>query len=84
MSRLLFHGRPWVVFDADNKDHRTWFAEFSKNRTWSRCPVRFVIAEEHGDLVTLIQRKLIQYYVNKEFKERTSRSKRQTAKTSKV
>jgi hypothetical protein len=84
MSRLLYHGRPWVVFDASNKDHRRWFADFQRDSTWGNCPVRFVVSDDHGDLITLIQRKLIQHYVNKEFKERTSKPKRQTAKTRKV
>ncbi len=67
MSKLQLFGRPWVVFDANNKDHRRWFADFNKNLTWARCPVRFVVNEDHGDLITQIQRALIQFYVDKEF-----------------
>jgi hypothetical protein len=67
MSRLALHGRPWVVFDAKNKEHRQWFAEFNKTAQWGRCPVRFVVNEDHGDLITQIQRELIQFYVDKEF-----------------
>jgi hypothetical protein len=67
MSRLAFFGRPWVVFDPANKNHRRWFAEFQANRAWGQCPVRFIVADENGDLITLIQRKLIEYYTNKEF-----------------
>jgi hypothetical protein len=69
MSRLQLFGRPWVVFDAKNKDHRQWFASFNENLSWSRCPVRFVVNDDHGDLITMIQRDLIQYYVDKEFNE---------------
>ena len=58
------------MFDASNKDHRKWFADFNKNLTWSHCPVRFVIDDDAGDLITMIQRKLIQHYVDKEFKSR--------------
>jgi hypothetical protein len=29
--------------------------------------VRFVVPEDHGDLVTMIQRSLIKYYTEKEF-----------------
>jgi hypothetical protein len=68
MSRLAFFGRPFVSFDAANSDHRQYFAEFNKFRTWSRCPVRFIIPDEHGDLITMIQRRLIQYYVDQEFR----------------
>lgn len=69
MSKLQLHGRPWVVFDPSNKDHRRWFAHFNKNASWSNCPVRFVVNDDHGDLITQIQRQLIQYYVDREFKD---------------
>jgi hypothetical protein len=55
------------VFDAKNKEHRSWFAEFNKSGAWGRCPVRFVVNDDHGDLITQIQRELIQFYVDKEF-----------------
>ncbi len=67
MSRLALFGRPWVIFDPHNKDHRRWFAEFNRNAKWGDCPVRFVLDEGCGDLITQIQRQLIQYYVDKEF-----------------
>jgi len=67
MSRLEFHGRPYVAFDATNKDHRKYFAEFQRMKTWGRCPVRFIVADDHGDLVTMIQRRLIEHYVSREF-----------------
>lgn len=68
MSRLALFGRPYVIFDASNKDHRRWFAEFNKNCSWAHCPVRFVVDDDQGDLITMIQRRLIQYYVDKEFR----------------
>jgi hypothetical protein len=67
MSRLDYIGRPWVAFDPDNKQHRKWFAEFQRKGTWGHCPVRFIVSDEHGDLITLIQRKLIGHYVDREF-----------------
>jgi hypothetical protein len=67
MSRLQLHGRQWVVFDPYNKNHRRWFAEFNRTAKWGKCPVRFVVNEDHGDLITQIQRELIAYYVSKEF-----------------
>lgn len=67
MSKLQLFGRPWVVFDATDKQHRRWFAEFQKSGTWGRCPVRFVVNDDHGDLLTMIQRELIGHYVDKEF-----------------
>lgn len=73
MSRLQLHGRPFVVFDPRNKDHRRWFAEFNEHRSWKNCPVRFVVNDDVGDLITMIQRDLIQYYVDKEFGKEKAR-----------
>ena len=67
MSILLFNGRPWTVFEAHNRLHRKWFAEFQRNRTWANCPVRFISDDAAGDLLTMIQRRLIDYYTAKEF-----------------
>jgi hypothetical protein len=69
VSRLQLHGRPFVVFDAKNKDHRRWFSTFNQTLSWGTCPVRFVVNDDHGDLITMIQRELIAHYVNKEFGE---------------
>jgi hypothetical protein len=71
MSKLALFGRQYVVFDAKNKDHRKWFAIFNETRSWGKCPVRFVIDNDHGDLITMIQRELIKYYVDKEFTKKT-------------
>ena len=70
MSILLFNGRPWTVFDAHNRLHRQWFAEFQQDRTWCNCPVRFIADDAAGDLLTMIQRRLIDYYTAKEFGSR--------------
>lgn len=67
MSTLTFVGRPWTVFDANNRLHRKWFAEFQQNRTWGRCPVRFLTDDREGDLLTMIQRRLVDYYTSREF-----------------
>ena len=67
MSRLALYGRPYVIFDATNREHRQWFANFNKSGAWGTCPVRFVVDDDHGDLITMIQRSLIQFYVDKEF-----------------
>jgi hypothetical protein len=67
MSRLDYIGRPWVAFNPENKQHRKWFAEFQRSGTWGHCPVRFIVSDDHGDLISLIQRKLIGHYVDREF-----------------
>lgn len=72
MSKLIQAGRPWVAFDAKDVNHRRWFAEFQRQRTWGSCPVRFLVPDEAGDLVTLIQRALIAHYVDQEFGKQTT------------
>ena len=69
MSVLHFKARPWTVFDPSNKNHRRWYADFVKRGTWGTCPVRFIVPEDHGDLITMCQRALIKYYVEHEFKK---------------
>jgi hypothetical protein len=72
MSRLALHGRPFVVFDAHNKQHRRWFAHFTSKHTWGHCPVRFVVDDDAGDLITMIQRRLIEFYVEREFGKKSA------------
>jgi len=67
MSKLQLFGRPYIIFDASNKDHRQYYHKFVHTGTWGHCPVRFVVPDDHGDLITMIQRALISYYVDKEF-----------------
>lgn len=67
MSRLQLLHRPWVVFDPTDKNHRKYYADFVRFSTWGRCPVRFFVDDDSGDLITMIQRKLVDYYVQKEF-----------------
>lgn len=68
MSLLELHGRPYTVFDPGNKDHRRWYHQFVQTASWGKCPVRFVVPEDHGDLITMIQRSLVKFYVEQEFK----------------
>ena len=67
MSRLSLYGRPWTVFDPSNKQHRKFYFDFVKTGTWGHCSVRFVVADDQGDLITMIQRSLIKHYVEREF-----------------
>ena len=75
MSRLEYYCRPLVAFDPTNKDHRRFVAEFQTNHTWGGCPVRFIVPEDNGDLVTLMQRSLIQYYIDREFQTARKRKR---------
>lgn len=84
MSRLALIGRPFTVFDPENKQHRRWYYEFVNHSTWGHCPVRFVVPDDQGDLVTMIQRSLVKFYVEREFRSKAPpaplvRQKRQKA-----
>jgi hypothetical protein len=68
MSTLALHCRPFTVFDPADSQHRRWYSDFVQSGTWGRCPVRFVVTDDQGDLITMMQRSLIRYYVSKEFK----------------
>lgn len=69
MSKLEFYGRPLIVFDASNKEHRKFYYDFILSGGWGKCPYRFIVPDDQGNLITLIQRKMIAYYIDKEFKK---------------
>ncbi len=69
MSTLIKAARPQVVFDANDPDHRRWYHEFCENRSWGKCPVRFLIDDIGTDLLSLIKRRMLDYYMQKEFKK---------------
>ena len=71
MSLLNLKGRPYVVFDPGNRKHRYYYHEFVATSSWGHCPVRFVVPDDHGDLITMIQRSLVNFYVNREFSVKT-------------
>ena len=67
MTMLHLNARPWTVFDPGNNDHRRYYYDFVSTGTWGRCPVRFFVDDDSGDLITMMQRKLVDYYVVQEF-----------------
>jgi hypothetical protein len=80
MSVLELHGRPYTVFDPSNKQHRRFYSDFVRTASWGMCPVRFVVPEDHGDLITMIQRSLVKYYVEREFPIVVKKQRRRTKK----
>lgn len=84
MSKLEFYGRPLVAFDATNKQHRRYWYNFIKNNGWGDCPVRFIVPEAHGmSLPAMIERDLMNYYVDREFNAATPKPKEQPMRRSK-
>jgi hypothetical protein len=78
MSLIYLRSRPIVAFDENSAEHRRWFAEFVKYRTWGRCPVRFMADSLETDLVSHIEHKMLHYYVTKEFESGKVKSKSRT------
>jgi hypothetical protein len=68
MSILDLKVRPIIEFDASNPQHRKYFADFIKKKSWGYIPVRFEVLGSLTDLITQIERDLVDYYVYKEFK----------------
>lgn len=66
MPKLSLIKRPAVLFNPEDRDHRRWFGEFKRHGTWGSCPVVFEVSES-GDLITVMQNQLIDYYTAKEF-----------------
>jgi hypothetical protein len=70
MSTLLnVAARPTVYFDANDKNHRRYFAKFLVARSWGNCPVQFYLEQEYADILTMCQDKLTAYYLGREFRE---------------
>lgn len=68
MSILDLKARPVVEFDSTKTEHRKYYADFVKRKSWGYCPIRFAVRGSRTDLVTQIERDLVDYYSYKEFK----------------
>ena len=67
-SKLSLYGRPYVVYDPSNTEHRKYFFDFVKSTTWGNCPVRFVLEDQgHADFVATMQKRTLEYYMDREF-----------------
>ena len=58
-----------VNFDVTNKEHRKAFSQFIKDNTWSKTTTRFVLEHPFIDIPSMIQHKLLNYYLTSEFKK---------------
>jgi len=67
MSKLAHYGRPWVVFDINNEEHRSHFNEYNRTKSWGKCPVRFVLDGEHANIIAQITEQVVNYYLAREF-----------------
>lgn len=66
-GRLEQFGRPKTLFDAKNKLHRGAYLDFLEHGNWRHCPVQFIIDDDSLCVVSCIQKKLLAYYLKKDF-----------------
>jgi hypothetical protein len=82
MSRLEYYSRPLVAFDPANKEHRRFYYNFLETNTWGTCPVRFICPAETGmDVVKMIQKQMVEYYVLQEFKNEKPKTRQRGKRT---
>lgn len=67
MDILRRAGRPEILFDPANKQHREWYKQFLEDRSWGKLPIRFA-SKGYGITLGHIERALLDYYTDKEFK----------------
>lgn len=77
---ILDHNkRPFVVFDASLQEHRRAAAKFKKTKSWSKIKYRFDINDDSSNVVDMVDKKLIWWYLDQEFnksaKSRKSKSR---------
>ena len=68
MSVIEMNSRPKIRFDATNHQHRAYFQDFMKTGSWKNCPYQFFLEENQWNLVTMIQNKILNFYLNKDRK----------------
>lgn len=66
--------RPEVEFDTNNFEHRRLYALFLKTHSWRHSPIRFITKPSYGIDKGVIDRKLLEFYSNKEFDNHNSKN----------
>lgn len=59
--------KPVVLFDATDEEHRRDYAKFIQTGSWAHCDRRYEVANKGGHSQGMIQRELLEFYMNKEF-----------------
>lgn len=66
-NRLLLHGRPKTIFDPKIRQHREIYAQYLETGAWTHSPLSFVIDDDSLAVTFCIEKKLMDYYLKKEF-----------------
>ena len=67
MRSFILNSRPFVVFDANNQEHRSLYNKFLKTRSWRHNPYQWIIDGSSLDVGPNINSKILKYYMNAEF-----------------
>lgn len=59
--------KPTIAFDVNNRQHRNDYAQFMKTGSWKHASVHYVVPDIAGEMQSVVQRKLLEYYSAKEF-----------------
>lgn len=59
--------KPEVVFDPASKEHRQAYFSFLKHKSWKTSKFKFILEDDHHDIPSSINNKLLDYYIGKEF-----------------
>lgn len=64
-----------MAYDPTNKDHRRYFNNFIKTRSWAGCPYQWLIMDDSGDVVHYLTKVTAEYYLCKEFITKANKRK---------
>lgn len=67
LKTWFIKNRPQTLFDVTNAEHRQAYFEYRKHNSWQKCKYQFVIEDTYIDLPSMIDNKLVNYYLNNEF-----------------
>lgn len=66
MSILNLSARPTVRFDVNDATHRQHVQNYTKTRSWSKCPVVFYVDPEFTSVVEMVSQRMMQFYMSKD------------------
>jgi hypothetical protein len=84
LKTFALQNRPFAIFDAANKEHRTLFNKFRTTRSWAHCPYQWALDDDSADIVHSISKKLVEHYMNAEFVVKKPRNSRKTVTKSAI
>jgi hypothetical protein len=73
----MLQNKMLVNFDANNVEHRKHFKTFFIQHKWHNKSPRFILENPFLDVPTMIQNKLMQYYLKQEFTQVKPKTKKE-------